>query len=190
MKIDGIIVAAGLSTRAGTHKMVLDVDGKTVIERCIESMISDCERVIVVGGYMVENIRDIVEKYSKVKLVYNGNYRDGMFSSVKEGLSHIEGDRFFLTPGDYPLIRRDTYREMKAECGDIVIPKFEGRKGHPILIDSRFIEDIIWNFEYKSLRDFVSRVGFKTVDVDDKGILLDIDTMEDYNAILKTAING
>lgn len=185
MKIEGVILAAGLSTRAGTHKMILDVNGKTVLERCVESMYQSCSRIVIVGGYMIENIKGITEKYSKVELIYNKNFESGMFSSVKAGIKRIKADRFFLTPGDYPKIDSKVYSKMLMTKGDIVIPTYEGKKGHPILIDGSFAQDIIWNAEYNSLRDFVNRVGFKAVEVEDSGMLLDIDTMEDYNKMLK-----
>lgn len=190
MKLEGVILAAGLSSRAGTHKMMLDIGGKTVIERCVESMADSCDRIVVVGGYKIENIRALLEKYNKVDLVYNKSYMDGMFSSVKTGLEHISGDRFFLTPGDYPLIKKETYREIADEEGDIVIPRYEGAKGHPILIDSRFIDEIVSSDDYSSLRDFIGKVGFKAVDTNDRGILMDVDTIDDYEAILKATNDG
>ena len=66
-KIDGIILAAGLSRRAGTYKMTLRINGKPLLERCIENMYDICSKIIVVGGYKIEDIRSIVDKYEIFK---------------------------------------------------------------------------------------------------------------------------
>ena len=167
MSIDGIVLAAGLSSRVGRYKLTLDMQGKTVIERCIESMYDICSNVIVVVGY-------------------NYNLLEGMFSSVKKGLYEVKGDKFFLTPADYPLIKKDTYIRMLSTNSDIVIPTYKNIKGHPVLIKRRIINNIL-SEEYVSLREFINNHGFSTLCIEDQGILLDIDTNEDYIDILNRA---
>lgn len=160
--------------------MTLDIGGKTLIENCIEGMYNVCSRIIVVGGYKFENILPIIDKYPKAELVLNKNYRDGMYSSVKKGLEYIRGERFFLTPGDYPAIHTDVYESMLDTEGEIVIPIYKGEKGHPVLMKSHLIKEICQNSTYSSLREFIRTKGFETVEVQDKGILMDVDTVEDY----------
>lgn len=184
MDIEGIILAAGLSSRAGTYKMTLEFKGRTIIENVIEEMLSHVQRIIVVGGYRIEILKPVVEKYEKVELVFNENYEEGMFSSVKKGISNIKGDRFFITPGDYPLIENGVYKKLLGNDGDIVIPVYDGKRGHPVLIKSSLINKINSN-NYLSLRDFIKDSTPVMVPVDCPGILVDIDTMDDYRGILK-----
>lgn len=184
-KIDGIILAAGLSKRANSYKMTLNIGGKTLIENCIESMYDVCSKIIIVGGYRVENLVPVVEKYPKIKLVVNENYMEGMYSSIKEGLKHVRGDRFFLTPGDYPVIQKNVYDTMSQTDSDIVVPVYNGKKGHPVLIKSYLIKEICQNSVYSNLREYIGSKGFTSVTVNDKGILMDVDTMEDYNMACK-----
>ncbi|MBY6825582.1 nucleotidyltransferase family protein, partial [Clostridium botulinum] len=106
MSVDGIVLAAGLSSRVGRYKLALDIQGKTVIERCIESMYDICSNVIVVGGHNYNLLQDILKPYAKVKMILNENYIEGMFTSVKKGLYQVEEDKFFLIPADYPLIKK------------------------------------------------------------------------------------
>jgi len=183
-KVDGLILAAGLSTRAKAFKLGLRVEDKTIIERSVEGMYNICSKVIVVVGYRSEIVSDILSKYPRVELVYNEKYIDGMFSSVKVGLKHIEKDRFFFIPGDYPLIKKSTYKEMLAADGDIVLPVYERRKGHPILLKSYVIDEILQSSKYANMREFINSHGFVTVSVDDPGILMDVDTIEDYENIM------
>ncbi|BDR65393.1 nucleotidyltransferase family protein [Clostridium tetani] len=180
MKVEGIILAAGLSTRAGTNKLILDIDGKTAIERCIYGMYDLCSKIIVVGGHRIEDIKGILDRYTRVELVYNPNYLEGMFSSVKKGLIHIKEERFLLIPGDYPVINKSTYKYMLGLNKDIIIPMYNGKKGHPVLMKSYLIEELLKDASYKTLRDFINKKGFTPINVQDPGILMDIDTMEDY----------
>ena len=121
MAVDAVVLAAGLSSRVGTYKMALDIHGKTVIERCIEGMYDICENIIVVGGYKVENIITILAKYEKVHVVFNKDYKLGMFSSVKEGIRHVKEEKFFFTPGDYPLVSIEVYETLLRASGEIII---------------------------------------------------------------------
>ncbi len=182
-KVEGIVLAAGLSSRAGTNKLIFDVYGKTVIEQCILGMYALCSRIIVVGGHRIEDIKNILCEYPKVELIYNIDYLDGMFSSVKKGIANIKEEKFFLIPGDYPLIDEKTYKDMLNIDEDIVIPVYNGKRGHPLLMKSCLIKELLENNSYKTLRDFISIKKGCFVNVGDPGVLIDIDTMEDYNAI-------
>ncbi len=181
--VDGIILAAGFSSRAGAYKMTLDIGGKTMLERCIEAMYDVCTRLIIVGGYGVSAILPVVAGYSRAELVLNERFGDGMFGSVRKGLEHVRAGRFFLTPGDYPLISREVYKSMLNIVGDIVIPCCKGETGHPVLMKSSLIGEILSDPGYCSLRDFIESRGFKKIEVEDEGILADVDTMQDYFSI-------
>jgi len=67
---------------------------------------------------------------------------------------------------------------------DIVIPMYKGKKGHPLLMKSYLIGELIKSKHYNTLRDFVNIKGFKSINVEEPGVLMDIDTMEDYKEIL------
>ena len=97
MNIEAVVLAAGYSSRAGTFKLNLDIAGKTVIERCVEGMVDICSRIVVVGGYQIDMIVEVLQKYPKLEVVLNSRYAEGMFTSVKEGMRHVQGDRFFFT---------------------------------------------------------------------------------------------
>ncbi|MGE5581812.1 MAG: nucleotidyltransferase family protein [Bacillota bacterium] len=190
MKIEAVVLAAGYSSRAGTFKLELDINGKTVIERCLEGLNDFCSRIIVVGGYRIDKIRAILKNYPKVEVVLNNSFNLGMFSSVKTGLRHLQGERFFFTPGDYPLISRNVCQKLLQADGDIVIPVFNGRKGHPLLLKTKITAELLKEDDGYNLRDFIRRQGFVPVTVEDEGILWDLDTREDYQKILARLQGG
>lgn len=182
MITEGIILAAGLSSRVKTNKLLLELSGKTVIENCVESFYDVCTLIIVVGGYCFEELKPVLSKYGKLKLVFNKNHPDGMFSSVKVGIEHVTGDRFFITPGDYPIIRKTTVYKMLESDKKIVVPEYKGQPGHPVLIKSSLISYIKCG-SYQSLNDFICLNDPELIQTDDSGVISDIDYIDDYERI-------
>ncbi len=141
--INGLILAAGFSSRMGSFKMELDIDGISMIERTVLNMQNVCDKVIVVSGYKKEIIRDLLKGYKKVDIVENIKYEMGMFSSIQAGLKTLDCDRVFIQPGDIPFVSADVHNALLADIEDILIPIYKGRKGHPVLINKPVIERIL-----------------------------------------------
>jgi molybdenum cofactor cytidylyltransferase len=183
-RIEGVILAAGLASRIGRHKMALPLGDGTVIEKSLEGMYGLASKIFVVVGWNAEEIQNLTAAYDKVETVFNREYSSGMFSSVRTGIARIRADRFFLLPGDCPFIERETYSRMLSARGDIVIPVFKGRKGHPVLINGGLVPEILDLPEGETLRDYIEAKGYSTIDAGYDGILFDIDTPEDYRQAL------
>ncbi|MDQ1352105.1 MAG: molybdenum cofactor cytidylyltransferase [Acidobacteriota bacterium] len=189
LETEGIILAAGFSSRAGTFKMELPVSEKTLLERVIEGMTPVCPRIIVVAGYRAERISRITRGYPMVEVVFNPIYEKGMFSSVQEGVRHVRGDLFFIVPGDHPCIPQEVYRRLKEAAEksnpgvDVFIPVFKGRKGHPVAMKRPMAAKILEEPPDSTLRTVILRNGFQLVEGEHEGILWDIDTMEDYRKL-------
>lgn len=141
------------------------------------------DRIWAVVGWQAERVRALLAPYSKVECVFNAVYRQGMFSSVQTGLARIDAPRAFLLPGDCAMVRPDTYTRMLSVQAGVVIPTFDGRKGHPVLFDHQAIREILALPDNAILRDYVQAKGFTALEVEDDGILLDLDTPEDYEAM-------
>jgi molybdenum cofactor cytidylyltransferase len=181
--VEGVILAAGLSTRAGTFKPALRIGGKTLIERCVEGMRGVCDRIIVVGGHEFERLCSLAEGIENVECVQNICYRKGMFTSVKAGLSHVRGERCFVLPVDIPLVPKRVYDRLLSLDADIVIPAFGGRKGHPVCCSNTIIPRILENPDESTFSGVLRAIGFRTVSVDAEEILVDVDTPEEYERI-------
>lgn len=185
MKIVGLIIAAGLSSRADGYKMEYKIKGKTLIERAVLTFQPFCDEVIVVVGHNNLIIEEILKKYELVRFVYNEDYKNGMFSSVKKGIYKVECDKLLFMPGDYGIVKKETVEILLKYDSEIVIPSFDYKAGHPIVIRGDIINEIVLNKEFDSLKDFVKSKNKKYVDVEDIGVLKDIDTKEDYIKILE-----
>jgi molybdenum cofactor cytidylyltransferase len=186
--IAALILAGGRSSRMGALKPLLPLGGRLVIEGVInlfrEAGIAD---IIVVVGYQAEQIIPLLEDQG-VRWVKNEHYDRGMFSSVQTGVKKIAADcrAFFLSPADIPLVRPATlkklsaaYRERKME---VYHPCYGQRRGHPPLIAAALIPSIFAFAEPGGLRALLSHheAASLNVDCDDPGILIDLDTPEDY----------
>ncbi|MDD4776459.1 MAG: NTP transferase domain-containing protein, partial [Syntrophomonas sp.] len=96
----------------------------------------------------------------------------------------IRAERFFFLPGDYPLVSPVVYEKMLAVAAETVIPVYTGQTGHPLLLSAALIDPIMAWPDSSNLREFIRRQPASTVAVNCPGILIDIDTMEDYQRAL------
>jgi molybdenum cofactor cytidylyltransferase len=183
--IEAVVLAAGLSSRMSSYKMTLPLGEKTVIEHTVDTLMEVCGKVYVVAGYRADECREVLRNRKNVKVVENPDYQKGMFVSVQRGVKHVTSDTFFITPGDQPMVKPATLRKMLKSEGDIVNPAYKGKKGHPVLFQNNCHLGILSMPENATLRDFIHSRWSNVVEVDDEGILLDIDTDEDYECIKK-----
>jgi molybdenum cofactor cytidylyltransferase len=183
-----IILAAGESKRMGFPKMLLQFNGKTMIENVIDHVSeSESDGIMVVLGANSENIIDIVMKYD-VKYCYNDNYRDGMLSSVQCGVKNLPSDTeaVMIFQGDQPFITSSVINslihEYRSSCKGIIIPVHDGKRGHPLLLDRKYLDDIDKLDPDRGLRSITGIYSGDVLEVqtDEPGILRDFDTYDDY----------
>lgn len=187
--VEGVIAAAGKSQRTGEfNKLELDLGGKSVLARSVESMLECCARVYVVLGHYRESLARILSPYCDVEIVVNPLYERGMYTSVKAGLAHVKAPRFFFMPGDCPCINPSVFKQMLQIDAPIIVPRFNERPGHPVLMHSTLIPQIMQGDE-QSLERFISLQGCIFTEVDSPGILMDIDTIEDYQRLQRCFIH-
>ena len=164
--------------------MALPLGDRTVIQRAVEGMYDAVGRICVVVGYRAGRVEQLLLGYPKVEIVQNPEYNEGMFSSVKAGIANVRAPRFFLLPGDMALVSPEVYCILSRSDGEIVIPAHQGKRGHPVLFDSRLVPEILNQPEGSTLRDVVQQHRPVVVDVDDEGVTMDIDTLDDYDSIV------
>ena len=184
----GLIPAAGFSSRMGACKPLLRLGRKTIIERVIDLFrTQDITDILVVLGHGAPWLTDLVES-SGARWIVNEDYREDMFSSVKIGVRHLCPDcrAFFLLPVDFPLVRSKTLVVLAdaflSSGMGICRPCYRNRKGHPPLISSALIKDMLDYEGREGMRSFLSGYEGSTIDVDcdDPGILLNLNHPEDY----------
>lgn len=172
----------------GFPKMLLQFNGKTMIEKVIENVAeSDSDGILVVVGAGKENLIDLVKKYD-VKYCYNENYKEGMLSSVQCGFKNLPPDTeaTMVFQGDQPYITADVInsviREYRLSGKGLIMPVYKGKRGHPLLIDSKYRDQIDKLDPHEGLRSitYIYSGDLHEVSTDEPGILKDFDTYEDY----------
>ena len=188
-----IILAAGASTRMKRQKLLLPFNGKTIIETVVENAARSVNsNILVVLGSHREQILEQIVNY-QVKFCVNENYLDGMLSSVICGFNALpfEAEAALIFLADQPHIPSkvtDLVTETWQKSGKgIVIPTFNGRRGHPVLIETRYKSEIEKLDPHRGLRTLseIFKEDVTEVESDFAEILRDIDTPEEYGEIIK-----
>jgi len=189
----GIILAAGSSRRMGTQKLLMPYRDSTIIETVVEHVLkSRIENIIVVLGANANEIEEATG-HLPVKFCINHNHEEGMLSSVICGFNSLpeDADAALLFLGDQPDIPPGVTNSVLAAYNDsihgIVIPVYNHRRGHPLLVDMKYRKEIQKLDLEQGLRSLMHLFpeDVLEVEVDYPGILVDIDTREDYSNATK-----
>jgi molybdenum cofactor cytidylyltransferase len=195
--IASVVLAAGASRRMGTPKALLEYRGETFLDRLIRVTGAVCDPVIVVLGHQAEEIRAGVR--GSARFVINAEPERGQLSSLQTALAALpeEAEGFAFMPMDCPAVREDTLARLAEAFKNrdantlLVIPRFGGdQRGHPVFATRRIAEELLALPLTGAARDIVhAHVGeTRYVDVEDAGILTDVDDPEAYRRLLETAL--
>jgi len=186
MCTEGVIIAAGQSERMTPHyKLLLPLNGQSVLRHSIFSMLPFVSRIIVVTGYRSEDIIEHIKDIERVQTIFNLNHQQGMFSSIITGVTQVIGEHAFILPADCPCVSAEVYQRMSQCEDDILVPVFDRQAGHPIRLSKSAILQLILEPEDSTLRSFIQRHPFRMIETDDPGVLMDIDTKEDYEEAIE-----
>ena len=186
--IVAVVLAAGLSTRMKRPKQTLPIRGNPMLERVLKMFRrSRVDRVVVVLGADAGEVMKGI-KFQREKVVINPEYRAGMSSSLRVGLGEVEQDAeaVIIALGDQPFVSPNTIDRLleghRASKAPVVVPVYRGVRGNPVLFDRSV---------FAQLKRIRGDVGAKSVvarnkdrvlqvEVDDSGVLIDVDTPSDY----------
>ncbi len=184
MNFGALILAAGYSSRMGDFKPLLHIGGKSVLSHGIHLFrAASIEKIVVVTGHRHQDVTRAVHQEGSLA-VHNTNFAQGMFSSVCTGLPHLKSlDGFFVLPVDTPLVRAATL-EILARAfngSQVLFPCRDGIQGHPPLIPSSMIAQIMDSSATGGLRQILATLPGQAVEVWDDGAFMDMDTPEDLS---------
>jgi molybdenum cofactor cytidylyltransferase len=189
----GIVLAAGSSTRMGTQKLLLPYREDTMIGTVVRQVLSSkVDHVLVVLGADHQEIRKAL-KGIPVEFCHNREHTKGMLSSVMCGIRSLPEDAnaalIFLgdQPEISPGVTNAVIEAYNEDIKGIVIPVHQHRRGHPLLVDLKYRKEIDRLDLEKGLRSLMHLFPEDVLEVDVKepGILVDIDTRDDYSRALK-----
>lgn len=189
MKIKGLIVAAGLSSRMKDFKPLMKIENKPLIINTIDSLKKGgIEDISIVVGYRGEEIEKCV-KDKNVNIIYNNNYNNTfMYDSFKLGLNRIKNncDGIVFLPGDVGFVSKYTIdlliKEINKSDSKIIYPVYKNTVGHPPIISSKCFEYLLNYDGNNGLKGAMQNFeeDSKKIYTPDKFILCDMDYQEDF----------
>jgi molybdenum cofactor cytidylyltransferase len=205
-RIAGIILAAGESRRMGRDKALLPLGRQTFLEHLIKLLRLEVQPLLVIVGHHAETIESesagVLEPdrgmlhdpdLPDVVFLRNPDYRLGQLSSLKAGLRHLMNrplDAALVALVDHPAISKDVVRLLlhtfAATGAPILIPAYQGRRGHPVLFARSVFQELL-DAPVEAGARYVVRNhadALVVVETGDEAILWDIDLPQDYERLV------
>lgn len=189
-----LVLAAGLSTRMGQPKLLLDWGGKTVLQTVLLTLHSaGIERIYTVVGANREAIQQsILSLTFPVRTVFNPDYSNGeMTDSIKVGIKSVPRNTaaVLIVLGDQPQMEAEVVRgvldDYKKTGARIIVPSYQLRRGHPWLIEKSLWGELENLSPSYTLRDFLRKHHdeIRYIEVETPTVLQDLDTPQDYQQL-------
>jgi len=193
VNLAAIILAAGASSRMGSPKALLHIEGETFLDRLIRVYAGLFSPVVVVLGAEAETVHGGLRSPWPAQFVVNDRWPLGQLTSLQCGIATLPpaAEGCFFTPVDCPRVRPATLAALaRAFDGNsppplVVLPRHAARRGHPVGCARGLFADLLSLAPEQSARAVVHGHPERTcmVDVDDAGVLDDVDTPGDYRGM-------
>jgi len=187
------VLAAGASRRMGTPKQLLRLGDKSLLEQTLEHVrgSSVYETVLVLGAAADEIQGKLPAIVDGVRVVINDDFQAGMGTSLRRGLAAVSPsvEAALIVLADQPFVRSATLDQLIA-CHrktrpQILIPIYRGFRGNPVLLDHSVFPEVMHITGDIGCRAIFGAhtESIHKVEVDDAGVLLDIDSEEDWSKL-------
>ncbi|HIC8798475.1 molybdenum cofactor cytidylyltransferase [Aeromonas veronii] len=183
---DCIITAAGLSSRMGAWKMMLPYGSGTILDASLKNALAFCSRIILVVGHRGAELAACYGNRPDILIVHNPDYELGLGSSIRSALAASDADYLFISHGDLPCIPCEVYQQLWQARGEFALfPSYEGEAGHPVLLPKSIARELAAAPAQGSVRRWLLQRPHRSIPVESPAILLDIDTPERYQALIR-----
>ncbi|HEY2392051.1 MAG TPA: molybdenum cofactor cytidylyltransferase [Candidatus Angelobacter sp.] len=197
--VAAVVLAAGTSRRMGTPKQLLRLAGETILARTLRNVrASEVSEVVLVLGHAADSVEKEISS-GGMKVVRNQDYQQGMGTSLRTGLAAVDAgmSAALIVLGDQPFVRAETFNQLIAcyqeSKPQITIPMYKGFRGNPVLLDRSVFTELQGLTGDMGCRAIFGNhtENIRKLAVDDIGILLDIDSQEEYQKLESAcAVNG
>ncbi len=186
-----VIPAAGSGSRfAGPrHKLEQPFGGGTVLGATIRHAVQTQLPVVVITTEALQPVVSALLATRDIVVLGAGEAARGMGHSIAAGVSERSGAPGWLVlPGDMPLVQPETLLAVATalEQHAVVYAQHRGRRGHPVGFGAELYSELILLTGDEGARRLIARYPAHGQEVDDLGVLLDIDTPADLET-LRTA---
>jgi molybdenum cofactor cytidylyltransferase len=183
------VLGAGGSKRLGRPKQLLDYGDGTLLGHVVD-VARDCrfdQTIVAIGGF-ADEVRERVD-LAGAEVVVNEAYGAGCSSSIAAALAALDPrcEVLVLMLGDQPGVSADTVARLLAGRGDaaLAVCRYEDGRGHPIAFDRSVFAALAELHGDKGVWRLLDQRADEVAEVPIAGpIPLDVDTPEDYRAVL------
>lgn len=183
--VAALMLGAGSSRRFGGDKRQARLaSGQTVLNRALENALAAFGAVTLV--LRSDDDPQALALPEAVDVLFNPRSAQGMASSLVLGVDHLrhgDADAIAVLLADMPCIQPTTQQALAQRCGpeDIVLPSWQGQRGHPVLFGRRFWPQLMTLSGDRGGREIVRTHAdcVKVLAVEDAGVCLDLDQAAD-----------
>lgn len=185
--IVGILLAAGQSTRFGSNKLLHPLNkSKSIAQQSAHNLIQACPNSIAVinnaSSILAESLSD-----TGIKIIENTEAVQGMGSSIACGVqATADADAWLIVLADMPFIQIQTIKKIiqnfkEKKC--ILAATYQHQQGHPVLFSKHFFNALTQLNSDAGAKNILKNnlELIKLIELDDPGILKDVDLLEDLN---------
>ena len=180
-----VVLAAGAGSRyRGTrHKLSEQLGGDSVLVRTLRNAIaSEMSVVLVISEALIDEAQGLVAPEDMVVVDLRSQTGWGMGDSIAAGVSiHASATGWLVLPADMPLVKPSSLRAV-ADALDqqpIAFAQHRGRRGHPVGFAAELFSELVMLKGDEGARRLLARYPTAAVELDDPGVLFDIDTIDD-----------
>jgi len=187
--ITGVVPAAGLSSRIGSPKALLDAGGESFLDRVVTTLRTGGVPLVVVGLREAAGPVHAAALRTGAEIVVPDDVDAGPIATIRAALSlphHPAVAALIVLPVDIPLVSDGTIsllvERFERTGAPVVLPAYRGETGHPVIFSGDALEALqdptLEGGARTVSREFRDRADI--VEVEDRGVLIDIDTLPDY----------
>jgi molybdenum cofactor cytidylyltransferase len=203
--VSAIVLAAGMSTRMGQNKLLLNFRDKPLIVHAVDTLLaSEIDEVIVVLGHEAEKVRDQLERSiglankaapgKPVRLVQNSDYQNGLSTSVRTGVEAVsrQANGIMIYLADQPLLEPEDLNRIVAGFAaakeinkSIVVPFFRGERGNPVILEASLRVAILGIVGDVGCKGVIKRYPEKVyvIEMDNDHVVRDVDDIQAYERL-------
>jgi molybdenum cofactor cytidylyltransferase len=203
--VSAVVLAAGMSTRMGQNKLLLNFREKPLIVHAVDTLLaSEIDEVIVVLGHEIEKVRDQLERSiglankvvpgKPVRLVQNPDYQNGLSTSVRTGVEAVsrQANGIMIYLADQPLLEPEDVNRIVAGFAaakeihkSIVVPFFRGERGNPVILDASLRDSILGIVGDVGCKGVIKRYPEKVyaIEMENDHVVRDVDDVQAYERL-------
>ncbi|WP_034229122.1 nucleotidyltransferase family protein [Aquimarina pacifica] len=192
IKVGIVLLAAGNSSRMGSPKQLLRFGNTTLLGVTIENALaSKASTIACVLGANADIIKKSILSYD-IEIVINSQYSNGLGSSIATGVTHLLPhtlDAVVVLLADQPFITSD-YIDMlitsvAKDTQYVIASDYNGKKGVPAIFPEKYFDKLLKLNKDTGAKKILNSKEIKVKTVATKPNLLDIDTLKDYESLIK-----